>query len=110
MGSFSSGQTDVSERAEDSPEHRVGGAVARTGMRDPEVMEIDFVPDPALFPFDSHWYATSAGRMHYIDEGPRDAPVIVLFHGNPMWSFLYRHIIRGLRDSCWQCQPKLAPP
>jgi haloalkane dehalogenase len=34
--------------------------------------------------------------MHYIDEG--SGPVIMFFHGNPTWSFLYRDIIAGLRD------------
>lgn len=61
-------------------------------------MKIDFAPDPALYPFESRWFETSAGLMHYVDEGPREAPPIVLFHGNPAWSFLYRHIIVGLRD------------
>jgi haloalkane dehalogenase len=32
-------------------------------------------------------------RMHYIDEGPRDAPVVLMLHGEPTWSFLYRKII-----------------
>ena len=32
-------------------------------------------------------------RMHYIDEGPRDASVVLMLHGNPMWSYLYRHMI-----------------
>ncbi len=33
-------------------------------------------------------------RMHYIDEGPRDAAVTVLaLHGNPSWSYIYRHMI-----------------
>ena len=37
--------------------------------------------------------------MHYIDEGPDDpaAPAIIFFHGNPTWSFLYRHIVSELR-------------
>ncbi len=37
-------------------------------------------------------------RLHYIDEGAGD-PVVML-HGNPTWSFYYRHLIDGLRDSC----------
>lgn len=32
-------------------------------------------------------------RMHYVDEGPRDAPVVLMLHGEPTWSFLYRKMI-----------------
>ncbi|MBU6371809.1 MAG: haloalkane dehalogenase [Alphaproteobacteria bacterium] len=32
-------------------------------------------------------------RMHYLDEGPRDAPVILCVHGQPAWSYLYRKMI-----------------
>jgi haloalkane dehalogenase len=59
-------------------------------------MQIDFTPDPALYPFTSRWFDSSRGRLHYVDEG--SGPVIMLFHGNPTWSFLYRDIITGLRD------------
>ncbi len=34
--------------------------------------------------------------MHYVDEGA--GPTLLLLHGNPTWSFLYRHVITGLRD------------
>lgn len=45
------------------------------------------------YPFQSR-YATIEGlRVHYVDEGPRDAPVVVLLHGEPSWSFLYREMI-----------------
>ncbi len=32
-------------------------------------------------------------RMHYVDEGPSDAPVVLMAHGEPAWSFLYRKMI-----------------
>ncbi|WND02989.1 haloalkane dehalogenase [Temperatibacter marinus] len=35
-------------------------------------------------------------RIHSIDIGPKDADPILLMHGNPTWSFLYRHVIKGL--------------
>jgi haloalkane dehalogenase len=59
-------------------------------------MRIDFRPDPALYPFTSRWFDSSRGRLHYLDEGA--GPVIMFFHGNPTWSFLYRNIITRLRD------------
>ena len=59
-------------------------------------MKVEFTPDPTLYPFESHWFDSSAGRMHYIDEG---AGTPILFcHGNPTWSFLYRDIVGRLRD------------
>jgi len=36
--------------------------------------------------------------MHYLDEGPRDAPVVLMVHGNPTWSFYYRNLVLALRD------------
>lgn len=35
-------------------------------------------------------------RMAYVDEGPEDGPVVVLLHGEPSWSYLYRHMIGPL--------------
>ncbi|HEY7930735.1 MAG TPA: haloalkane dehalogenase [Acidimicrobiales bacterium] len=35
-------------------------------------------------------------RMAYLDEGPRDADVVVLLHGEPTWSFLYRVVLADL--------------
>jgi haloalkane dehalogenase len=35
-------------------------------------------------------------RIHYLDEGPRDAQPILLMHGNPSWSYIYRKMIPGL--------------
>lgn len=36
--------------------------------------------------------------MHYLDEGPRDGEVVVMLHGNPSWSYYWRHLVLGLRD------------
>ncbi len=58
-------------------------------------MTVDFKPSPDLYPFESRWYESSVGRVHYIDEG--GGRPIVFCHGQPMWSFLYRHIVAGLR-------------
>jgi haloalkane dehalogenase len=56
----------------------------------------DFTPSPELFPFESRWFESAAGRVHYVDEG--DGPPILMLHGNPTWSFLYRNVIRALRE------------
>ena len=58
-------------------------------------MKVDFIPDPRLYPFQSRWFDSSRGRVHYVDEG--EGPPILLCHGNPTWSFLYRGIIVALR-------------
>jgi haloalkane dehalogenase len=55
-----------------------------------------FTPDRQLYPFVSRWFESSRGRIHYIDEG--EGPPILLCHGNPTWSFLYRDIVVALRD------------
>jgi len=59
-------------------------------------MQIDFTPDPKLFPFESRWFDGGGPRIHYVDEGT--GPAVVMFHGNPTWSFLYRNVILALKD------------
>lgn len=54
-----------------------------------------FQPDHRLFPFESRWFSSRVGAVHYIDEGQGE-PILFL-HGNPTWSFLYRGIIIRLR-------------
>lgn len=49
-----------------------------------------------LYPFDDREVALGGARLHYVDEGA--GPPLLLLHGNPTWSFLYREIILGLRD------------
>ena len=55
------------------------------------------------FPFAPHYVEIDDGeggrlRVHYVDEGPRDGHTVLLFHGEPSWCFLYRHIIPQLVD------------
>ena len=47
------------------------------------------------YPFPSHFLAVDGGRMHFVDEGPRDTAPLLMLHGNPTWSFLYRRLIRA---------------
>ena len=50
-----------------------------------------------LFPFESRFFTTPSGhRMHFVVEGAGDP--IVFVHGNPSWSFEFRHLIEGLRS------------
>lgn len=46
------------------------------------------------FPFRQNFFDSPMGAMHFVDEGQGD-PVVML-HGNPTWSFLYRNIIPGI--------------
>lgn len=50
--------------------------------------------DKKEYPFESHFLQLEMGKMHYVDEGSGEP--IVMVHGNPTWSFLYRHLIKGL--------------
>ena len=56
-----------------------------------------YQPPAHLYPFDSHWLDLGGIRMHYLDEGPADAPVVLMLHGNPTWSFYYRKLVLALR-------------
>lgn len=66
-------------------------------------------PDDAFadlpdFPFEPHYVEVDDGeggtiRIHHLDEGPADAAPVLLMHGEPTWSYLYRHVIPGLVDA-----------
>ena len=45
------------------------------------------------FPYVPHYTEIGGLRIAYIDEGPRTAPVVLLMHGEPSWSYLYRKMI-----------------
>ncbi|MFX1499268.1 MAG: haloalkane dehalogenase [Promethearchaeota archaeon] len=48
------------------------------------------------FPYDPKYVEVDRIRIHYIDEGLKDSEVILLMHGEPSWSFLYRYMIPPL--------------
>ena len=53
------------------------------------------------YPFEPNYASindTEGGhlRVHYLDEGPADGEVVLLMHGQPTWSYLYRNMIPGL--------------
>jgi haloalkane dehalogenase len=50
--------------------------------------------DRTDYPFASHHFQSSAGRLHYVDEGSGEP--VVMVHGNPTWSYLYRKQIKQL--------------
>jgi haloalkane dehalogenase len=61
-----------------------------TALRTPDERFAN-LPD---YPFAPHYLTLGDGlRMHYVDEGPRGAPTVLMLHGEPSWSYLYRHMI-----------------
>lgn len=57
-------------------------------------METPVWLDRGEYPFQSRFLDLEAGRMHYLDEGT--GPVVVFVHGTPVWSFVYRNLIKAL--------------
>jgi pimeloyl-ACP methyl ester carboxylesterase len=51
--------------------------------------------DRVEYPFPPRWMPVDGGTLHYLDEG--DGPPVLLVHGTPTWSFLWRHLISALR-------------
>lgn len=67
--------------ADDVPQSLLSTAAVRTGFAEE-------------YPFDSHWIEIDGHVLHYIDEG--QGPTLLMVHGNPTWSFAWRHLIREL--------------
>ena len=51
------------------------------------------------YPFEPNYMIIDGLRVHYLDEGPKDADPIILFHGEPTWSYLYRKMIPVLTEA-----------
>jgi len=66
------------------------------------IAEPDISPD---YPFRSHYIDVLGSRMHYLDEGAGET--ILLLHGNPTWSYLWRNVIPHLRQQARCIAPDL---
>jgi len=69
-------------------------------------MKILRTPDASFdnledYPFAPHYLEVGVEkiRMHYVEEGPADGPIILLLHGEPSWSYLYRKMIPILANA-----------
>ena len=51
------------------------------------------------YPFKPNYMMIDGLRIHYLDEGPNDADPIILFHGEPTWSYLFRKMIPVLTEA-----------
>ncbi|HJR89202.1 MAG TPA: haloalkane dehalogenase [Aeromicrobium sp.] len=75
-------------------------------------MDVTRTPDERFanlrdFPFEPHYTQVGGDvRMHYVDEGPPDGSVVLMLHGEPTWSYLYRHMIPVFTDAGYRA---LAP-
>ena len=64
-------------------------------------MELLRTPDDRFanlpgWPYAPRYVTVDGLRVHHIDEGPREAPVVLMLHGEPSWSYLYRKLVPGL--------------
>jgi cis-3-alkyl-4-acyloxetan-2-one decarboxylase len=55
------------------------------------------------FPFEPRFVDADGVRLHYVDEGPPDAPPLLFVHGNPTWSYLWRRQIAELSSNGHRC-------
>ena len=67
-------------------------------LRTPEkyfenLKDFNFAPNYLTIPLQGHQL-----QMHYLDEGSNQEEVVLLLHGEPTWSYLYRHMITPLVD------------
>lgn len=78
---------ELAAREPEVPVHRTPGGVAF--VRTPE----ERFENLAGYPFAAHYAEIDGLRMAYVDEGPRDGELVLLAHGQPTWSYLYRKMI-----------------
>ncbi|UUZ86417.1 alpha/beta fold hydrolase [Paenibacillus sp. P26] len=68
-------------------------------MSNPNIVNRDqFGNFNGTFPFAPHFTDAPGFAMHYVDEGPREAEIILCLHGEPTWGYLFRHLIPVLSE------------
>jgi len=73
-------------------ENQIHPTLDKDILRTPEE-RFQNLPD---YPFDPNYKVINNIRIHYIDEGPRESDPVLLLHGEPSWSYLYRKMIPPL--------------
>ena len=73
-------------------------------MKNAKGLEYARTPDECFdnlpnFPFSTNYVEVDNWRQHYVDEGPRDGLPVLLLHGQPDWSYLYRKMIPIIADA-----------
>lgn len=66
-----------------------------TVLRTPE----DRFANLPAYVFQAHYAEIDGLRMHYVDQGPSNAPAVLMLHGEPSWSYLYRKMIPILANA-----------
>ena len=71
-------------------------------------MEVLRTPDERFenlpaYDFEPHYVEINGLRVHYVDEGPAEAPPVLLLHGEPSWCYLYRKMIPVLVKAGHRC-------
>ncbi|MEO0938246.1 MAG: haloalkane dehalogenase [Pseudomonadota bacterium] len=68
-------------------------------LRTPEA-RFEGLPD---YDFAPHYAQVAGMRLHYVDEGPRQAAPVLCMHGEPTWSYLYRNMIPVFTGAGYRC-------
>jgi haloalkane dehalogenase len=76
--------------------------VSSTGIEFVRTPDERFV-DLADFPYEPAFVEVDGLRMGYVDVGPAATPVVLLLHGEPTWSYLYRRMIPPLVEAGFRC-------
>lgn len=82
----------------DEPTTESGMPTADTGASPPAAITYEGLTFPEL-PFDSRFVTVEGSQMHYYEAGDPEGPVIVLTHGWPSWSYIWREVIPDLEGS-----------